>query len=235
MMEDERHIDLFERYRNNKLNESELLDFEARISYDSDFRNAFEEYQRLEDGIRYHFRNELKSKLQEVDKAMDEEPKKKPMVRLIVWTSSLAAAILIGVFIFQYFSKPKYEQLAQSFWPHEEGLPVKMSSKGKYDDAMNAFKLEEWDKSERLLIVIDSDTASYFLAEIAYRKGEIPLAISYYSRLDRSSSYFNLAQFKLALIHLALGDIKKAKVMLNSFQKEETNFADKAKEILKGI
>lgn len=235
MMEEERHIDLFERYRNNELGESELKDFEARLSYDSDFRNAFEEYQRVEDGIRNHFRNELKSKLQEVDKAMDETPKKHSIVRLIAWTSSVAAAILIGVFVYQHFSQSDYQQLAQNYWPHEEGLPVKMSTKGKYDEAMNAFKLEEWDKAESLLTAIDTDTAAYFLGEIAYSKGELPIAISNYSRINRISEYYHESQFKLALIHLTLGDIKKTKEILDSLVKEGTDFNDEAKEILKRI
>jgi TolA-binding protein len=235
MMEEERHIYLFERYRNNELGESELKDFEARLSYDSDFRNAFEEYQRVEDGIRNHFRNELKSKLQEVDKAMDETPKKHSIVRLIAWTSTVAAAIVIGVFIYQHFSQSDYQQLAQNYWPHEEGLPVKMSDASHYDEAMNAFKLEEWNKAERLLTAIDSDTAAYFLGEIAYRKGKLPIAISHFSRVNRGSEYYHESQFKLSLIHLALGDIKKAKEILDYLQKGDTDFSDEAKEILTRI
>lgn len=235
MMEEERHIDLFERYRNNELSESQLRDFEARISYDSDFKNAFEEYESVEDGIRNHFRNELKSKLQEMDKAMDETPKKHSIVRLIAWTSSVAAAIVIGVFIFQHFARPNQHNLAEQYWPHEEGLPVKMSTSSKYDEAMNAFKLEEWGKAESLLTEIDSDTSAYFLGEIAYRKGELPLAITHFSGMNRSSEYYHESQFKLALIHMGLGDMKKAKEMLNSLIEEDTDFADEAKEVLKRI
>lgn len=235
MMEENGYIEIFESYRNGDLSEGELREFEARLVYDSEFKESFDHYETIETGIKTHFRNELKFKLEEVDKAMDEAPKKQPMIRLIAWTSSVAAAILIGVFIFHYFSVPKYKQLAQNNWPHEEGLPVKMSSKGRYDDAMNAFKLEEWDKAESLLKAIESDTSAYFLGEIAYRKGDLSIAISHYSRINRSCVYYHESQFKLSLIHLALGDIKKAKEVLNSLQKGDTDFSDEAKEVLKGI
>lgn len=235
MISEERHIVLFERYKNNELNESQLLDFEARLSYDSDFRNTFEEYQRIEEGIRNHFRNKLKFKIQEVDKAMDETPKKSSIIRLIAWTSSVAASILIGVFVFQYFSKPKYEQLAQNNWPHEEGLPVKMSSKGRYDDAMNAFKLEEWGKAESLLTEIDSDTSAYFLGEIAYRKGDLSTAITDFLTVKNSSVYYHKARFRLALLFLNAGNTSKAKEIMIFLVDEKSLLADEAKEILRGI
>jgi TolA-binding protein len=202
---------------------------------EGDFRNAFEEYQRVEDGIRNHFRNELKSKLQEVDKAMDETPKKHSIVRLIAWTSSVAAAIVIGVFIFQHFAKPNHIELAQNYWPHEEGLPVKMSDASQYDEAMNAFKLENWDKAESLLTAIDSDTSAYFLREIAYRKGDLSSAITNFSNVKNSSVYFHKAQFRLALLFLNSRDTSKAKEILIFLVDEKSLFADEAKEILRGI
>jgi TolA-binding protein len=233
MIEEERHIDLFEVYRNNELGESELKDFEARLSYDSDFRNAFEEYQRVEDGIRNHFRNELKSKLQELDKAMDETPKKHSIVRLIAWTSSVAAAIVIGVFIFQHFVKPNHIELAQNYWPHEEGLPVKMSTKGKYDAAMNAFKLEEWDKANVLLQEIESDTANYFLGMVFYEKSDLNAAQQQFLLIDEFSNYYEIAQFRLALTYLKNNQIELATKILNHLIEKNSPYKNDANSILK--
>lgn len=235
MMEENGYIELFERYRNGDLSEGELREFEARLVYDSEFKESHDHYETIETGIKTHFRNELKFKLEEVDKAMDETPKKSSIIRLIAWTSSVAAAILIGVFVFQYFSKPKYEQLAQNNWPHEEGLPVKMSSKGRYDDAMNAFKLEEWDKAESLLKAIESDTSAYFLGEIAYRKGDLSTAITDFLTVKNSSVYYHKARFRLALLFLNAGNTSKAKEILIFLVDEKSLLADEAKEILRGI
>ncbi len=229
------HIEIFERYRNGDLTEGELREFEARLAYDSEFKESFDQYETIETAIKTHFRNDLKSKLQELDKAMDETPKKHSIVRLFAWTSSVAAAILIGVFIYQHFSQSDYQQLAQNYWPHEEGLPVKMSSKGRYDDAMNAFKLEEWNKAESLLKAIESDTSAYFLGEIAYRKGYLSTAITDFLKVKNSSVYYHKARFRIALLFLNAGNTSKAKEILIFLVDEKSLFADEAKEILRGI
>ncbi len=235
MMREEEHIDLFERYRNGELSDSELRDFEARLAYDSEFKAEFEAYENIENGIRTHFRAELKSKLQEVDKEMDDTPKKKSIVHLLAWTSSIASAIVIGVFIFQHFSQPNYKQLAQRYWPYEEGLPVKMSNSSKYDEAMNAFKLNYWEKAENLLSEIESDTAFYFLGEVAYQNNKQQIAISYFLGIEKSSVYYQKAQFKLALLWLTTGNTAKAKEIIDSLIEEKSEFADDAQEILKKI
>ncbi len=235
MMREEEHIDLFERYRNNELSDTELRDFEARLAYDSEFKAEFEAYENVENGIRTHFRAELKSKLQKVDKEMDATPKKKSIVSLLAWTSSIAAAIVFGVFIFQHFSQPSYEQLARNYWPYEEGLPVKMSNSSKYDEAMNAYKLKDWSKAENLLSAIESDTASYFLGEIAYQNNQQQIAISYFTGIEKSSVYYQKAQFKLALLFMTSGNTPKSKEILGSLINENSEFSDDAQEILKKI
>lgn len=235
MMPENGHIELFERYRNGDLSEGELGEFEARLVYDSEFKESFDHYETIETGIKTHFRNELKSKLQEVDKAMDETPKKHSIVRLIAWTSSVAAAILIGVFIYQHFSQSDYQQLAQNYWPHEEGLPVKMSTKGKYDAAMNAFKLEEWDKANVLLQEIESDTANYFLGMVFYEKSDLNAAQQQFLLIDEFSNYYEIAQFRLALTYLKNNQIELATKIFNHLIEKNSLFKNDANSILKQI
>lgn len=235
MMEEERHIDLFERYRKNELSDAELRDFEARLAYDSHFKNEFDAYENVEDGIKNHYRNQLKSRLQDVDREMDEKSKKKPIVRLLTWTSSVAAAIVIGVFIFQHFSEPDYKQIAQNYWPHEEGLPVKMSAKGKYDEAMNAFKLEEWDKAELLLQEIESDTANYFLAMVFYEKSDLNAAQKHFLLIDEFSNYYEIAQFRLALAYLKNNQIELATKILRNIIEANSPYKKDANSILNQI
>lgn len=235
MMEEEGNVVLFERYQNGDLSDSARMEFEARLSYDAEFNQAFQEYQSVEDGIKTHFRNELKLKLQEVDKKMDVAPKKSSTIRLLMWSSSVAAAIAIGVFIFQHYSISGNEQLVAEYWPYEEGLPVKMSEKGKYDDAMNAFKLEQYDKAYTLLEPMNSDTSDYFLGVIAYNKQNIKRASVYFSKVDEQSIYYHEAQFRLALIALIHNDIDMAKQLFKTQIEEKTEFARQAKEILEKI
>ena len=232
MMPNNGYIDIFERYRNGELSEAELKDFEARLVYDSELKDAFEEYEQIEVGIKNHFRNKLKTKLQDLDQQMDTTPKKTNVLKLVVWTSSLAAAVVLGCFILQHFTHPNNIQLAEQYWPHEEGLPVKMSTKGKYDDAMNAFKLEKWDKAERLLLKIDSDTSDYFLGIINYQQKDSPQSIIHFNEVRNQSAYFQEAQFRLSLVFLSQNKLITAKKILQKQIDHKTKFAKTSKEIL---
>lgn len=236
MMLENGHIDLFERYRNGDLSESELRDFNARISYDSEFKEAFEKYEHVEAGIKAHFRNELKSKLQEIDKALDAPPRRKiNSKRILIWGPSIAASMIIGVMLYQYFSINEHIQLAKHYWPAEPGLPVKMSSKGKYDDAMNAYKLGELDNASALLKQIPSDTSYYFQGVIAFEQNDNTKAKAFFNQIDKSSTYHNTAQFRLGLIFLSEGDLGSAKKIFKAQLAEKTEFSKASKEILKKI
>lgn len=235
MIEEEGYIEIFERYRNGDMSASERTEFEARLAYDSEFKNAYEVYQSLESGVKTHFRNELKSKLKEVDQVMDNAPKKSNTLKLVMWTSSVAAAIIISVFIFQHFSEPNTTLLAQEYWPYEEGLPVKMSTKGRYDDAMNAFKLNDYSKASRLLSHIDSDTATYFSGVVAYEQDDYKKAVELLNQIKENSSYYQEAQFRLSLVLLITGDFSEAKQILENQIANKTVYSKVSEEIIEKL
>ncbi len=87
MMPENGHIEIFERYRNGDLTEAELREFEARLAYDSEFKEDFDAYEQLELGIKAHFRNDLKLKLKELDETMDTPTSKKTSIKkLVIWS-----------------------------------------------------------------------------------------------------------------------------------------------------
>ena len=231
------NIDLFERYLEGTLDEKELLEFEARLAYDSNFKNEFENYELVERGIRMHFRDEMKSRFSEIDSDLDGNSKKSQgrTRKLIYWSSAIAASLIIGIFLFQHFSVNKNELIANQYWVQDPGLPVKMSTKGKYDDAMNAYKLEEWDKASSLLSKIDSDTASYFLGVIAFEEKNFNKSSIYFRKIESTSTYFEEAQFRLGLVYLSEGQIKKTKAIFKEQIKNKSKFSRILMEILKKI
>ena len=236
MMTANGHIELFERYRNGDLSAIELKEFDARLVYDSEFKDDFDQYEALEEGIKTHFRNRLKSKLQEIDKMMDIPARKRiHPKRILIWSSSVAACLLIGVLLLQRFSSNKYELIVEEYWPEEPGLPVKMSSKGKYDEAMNAYKLGEFDKANSLLEKTASDTSFYFQGIIAYKLNDYKASKGFFNQIEKGSLYFNNAQFRLGLILLSEADLSSAKKIFEIQKDENDLFAKDSKEILKKI
>ena len=237
MDEHDLHIDFFEKYLDGVLTETERLDFEARLSYDVEFKNEFKNYQLVEDGIRKHFRNEMKSKFSEIDNVLDNQHTERQTStrKLLFWTSSVAATIFIGIMLFQHFSVSENELIAKQYWPEEPGLPVKMSAKGTYDDAMNAYKLGDLEMASSLLKKIPSDTSNYFQGVIAFKLNDYSAAKGYLLQIEESSLYFNNAQFRLGLIILSEGDLSSAKNTFKSQVAEKTQFANVSEEILKKI
>ncbi len=233
MEEYDQHIELFENYLSGELSDQEVLDFDARLAYDSAFKEAFNRYQAIEIAIKMHYRNELKSKFEVVDRAMDQSLERKQRSKnQLPYYTTIAAVMVLAIFVFLRYQSPSSKELVAQYWPEESGLPVKMSAKGKYDDAMNAYKLGEYAKSEKILRQMTSDTANYFLGVIAYAQGDFRNSATCFKRVDCISSYYNEAQFRLALVYLLTEKVKESHLILKKQVSDSTEFAAVSKKIL---
>ncbi len=237
MEEYDEHIELFENYIGGEMTAKEVLDFEARLAYDSTFREVFNRYQAIEIAIKTHFRDELKSKFEDVDREMDQAHfgKLRSNKRRMYYTT-VAAVMAVAVFVFIRFQQLSgSEELVAQYWPDEPGLPVKMSAKGKYDDAMNAFKLKEYKTAEKILSHIPTDTANYFLGVVAYKQSDFRKSANYFKRVDLSSAYYYEAQFRLALVYLLTENVKESHLILKKQINDSTEFSSVSNAILEGI
>jgi len=232
------HIELFEAYQAKLLDESAILEFEARLNSDSEFRKAYQDFLSIEEGLKRHYKNEFFNQLKDLDQELDKElgkTKKYSVKKLIVYTTSIAASFLIFFFGYSYFQSQDHVEIAKEYWPIEPGLPVKMSTRGRYDEAMNAYKLGEFDKANSLLDKISSDTSIYFQGVIAYELNDFRSSRGFFNQIEKGSLYFNNAQFRLGLILLSEGDLISAKRIFNTQTIENNLFAKESKEILKKI
>jgi TolA-binding protein len=232
------NIELFEAYQAKLLDESAILEFEARLNSESEFRKAYQDFLSIEEGLKRHYKNEFLNQFQELDKELDKElvqHKKYSLKKIIIYTSSIAASFLIFFFGYSYYQTERNIEIAKEYWPIEPGLPVKMSSKGKYDEAMNAYKLGEFDKANTLLDKISSDTSIYFQGVIAYELNDFRASRGFFNQIEKGSLYFNNAQFRLGLILLSEGDLISAKRIFNIKKTENNLFSKESNEILKKI
>ncbi len=234
------HIELFEKYRNGDLSRSEIKDFEARLAYDWDFKKSFDEYLLVEEEIKLHFRQEMKAKLDALDLSLNHHTTKTfnfNGIKSKYWVISAVAALLVIAFLCyqHFFSSPNYKELVTAHWPYEEGLPVKMGNENKYDDAMNAFKLQRWEEAERLFDNYNSDTSIYFRGEIAYQRNLLDEAFNLFSDIQKNSSYHDEAQYRMALVLLAQGKVNEAKAKLTLVSKQSVSYKSEAKQLLKDL
>lgn len=231
----EENIELFDDYLNNSPSAKDRKAFEARLSYDAEFNQEFEAYLNLEKSIKSHYRNQLKQKLNNADKKIDKKNKQRKTRNIIITATSIAACIaIIFYFIPTDSSNEKPAELVAKYWPYEEGLPVKMSSKGKYDDAMNAFKQENWKKAISYLEYIESDTAYYFQGVAHYELSDYSKAIKYLQKVPESSTYWDETQFRLALVMLITNE-KEGMRMIREISNSKSSFSSEAQEVFEQL
>ena len=111
-----------------------------------------------------------------------------------------------------------------------------MSTKGIYDDVMNAYKQKQWQEAEDLLLTINSDTANYFLGVINYQQQDYSTSINYLEKIPTTSFWNEESEFRLALTYLSLNNVEEAKIMLITISGSPSNlYKEKAMELLDKI
>jgi len=226
MLREETNITLFEKYRNNELTETELNSFETRIASDNLFKEEFEVYKSIEEGIQNHFRVELKKELKNIDDRLDSKSNNNnplSIKKIIIWTASAAAILIVSLLAIQNYSSINYQELASNSWEKEPGLPVKMSSKSDFDKPMNAYKLGDYLLAESLLKKFDSDTAAFYLANTQYELNKYSEALDNLSLIEEDSRYYQNAQYKKALILLRLDNTTGCREVLKEISEQSNH------------
>ena len=233
----ENYIALFEAYTSGAINEKERLEFEARLSFDSEFNNQFKKYQSLEADIKKHFHREsLKNKLKEADISIDQVktniPSKSYQIRNISIGLAAGISLLLGI----YYNTQNSQNPTSELWPYEDGLPVQMGNSNSYHSAMNAFKLEEWRLAIERFGTFHSDTASYFTALCHYELGNHEESASFLLNIPEASIFYEDASVRLALLYVRKGNTIKARKSLEAILTDKNHkYYALAQRILKEI
>lgn len=232
------YIDRFDAYLQGALSEKELETFERQLRSDAEMAEAFEAYKSVGSGIQKHYRSELKNRLLSVDREMGKPQKKSSFRTKSFWIgSSVAAAVIVGLLAVSLFNQDSHAKLAEKYWPEEEGLPVKMSEAGKFDAAMNAFKLEQWEEAAELFQRISppSDTANYFLGVIYFNLQQYDEASRYLSTIDPATKWYHESQFRLGLVYLAAGKKARSRTILERVVASGSTFRESANAVLEEL
>lgn len=213
MLEDNRNIELFETYQQGDLSEKEVKEFDARLAYDEEFNKAYQSYINVEQKIKAHFtEEELLSKFKKIDTDLDLNPKKNK--KSLYLTLSIAATLLLLVTIPLFTSNDSFP--IEDYWNYEAGLPVKMNEGNRYDQAMNAYKLEKWEEAKVEFSNIDSDTSNFYLGIVYYNQHKKEQSIKSFKAISSNSIWYENAQYRIGLIYLYKGNKKKAKTTFSN-------------------
>lgn len=196
-------IELFERFTQGLLSDKEVLEFEAKLSFDSEFKSHYDQYLALENDLKVHFqKNSLKNKLINTDAIIDHDISHSLLRKKRSITLAISIAAGIALFIGIYQGRSQSNDKISELWPYEEGLPVRMGEADLYQMATNAFKLGEWSKAISLFEKIDSDTSCYFQAISYYELKEFKEASSLFLNVSNESIYHEDAELRLAILYV---------------------------------
>ena len=231
------YISLFESYHEGELTGKTLSDFEARLSYDAEFKSAYNDFLELENGIKRHFeRDKLKRKLKIQDEIFDTKNNHKSTFRKRVVISIVSLAAGVALFFSIINKNTNQNKGISDYWPYEEGLPVQMGDSSVYNPAMNSFKLEKWERSYTEFSRFKSDTAIYFAGLCKYQLKSFESASRLLQKIPGNSVFFMDATIRIALIKLQQGKKFEAKKILEEIRADkEHKHYDLASRILKEI
>tara|TARA_R110002073_G_scaffold279026_1_gene443141 strand:- start:428599 stop:429723 length:1125 start_codon:yes stop_codon:yes gene_type:complete len=107
MSEDLKHIDLIDKYLNKKLKGSEVLIFQELIEKDDAFKKEVEILEKVYEKIELRGERNLKKRLdvyyKEYLEEVEKQAKPKGLYRQLMIVSGIAAAIIVGVIIYNSF------------------------------------------------------------------------------------------------------------------------------------
>ncbi|MFK7833068.1 MAG: tol-pal system YbgF family protein [Winogradskyella sp.] len=217
-----------EAYLNSKLEPKHLLEFEAKLKNDADFKIKVEDIKTVLSGIETQA---LKEQLNVFHNDLEIEHRTQPItdtvkVRSLNWKRLLiAAALVIAAGSFWFLNGNSNERLYAKYFTPDPGLPTTMSTNNNYDfyEAMVNYKqgdyktaISKWETLQKSKP--NNDTLNYFIG-VAYlankKEGD---AISFLEKSIKNSNFplANDAYYYLGLAYLKEGNIEKAKANLQN-------------------
>ena len=185
-MGQEENIDLIERYLDQKLNEKERADFEARLASDADFASDFEKHETTHKLLDFMISENLRSQLKSLE---SEDTKVVPMIsrsrRLSFVAIAATVAILVGAFFFLRPGNMSSQQLAMEYYETpafnmrgvDDAMPsglsegLKALQSGNFAEAITI--LESVDASDNYYT-----TSRYYLGHAYYGAGNYANAMT---------------------------------------------------------
>ncbi len=214
-MNEERKIELFDKYRKDELSIAERTTFESSLSSNPLLKVEYQDYLNIVEGIRLFERENLKAFLM-ADTVADKMPKVVSLLnRKWMWAAAAAIVLLMALPIYNYLNFNE-----QLYAKHQlDTYNDNMMSMGTQSDL--------WQNYE-----------DYKTGLQARQKGEFTVALASFEKVTKAdwNPYFK-AQYEIALIYIKQGDTKKGKDILNQILAlEESHFVkDKAKEVLEDL
>lgn len=213
--------ELIDRYLKGELDQEKSERFINRLASDTELQQKVALRKFVIAGIAAAYAEELKSKLADVDRTMENKNR-----FLFSWkmTAAFAAIVITASVLYFIIQKPDpYE-----FDLVEAGLPNEMGSASKIalNNAMSIFKAGDYEASgkafhELLIHSPNNDTLLYFSGLCNFRNKHPESAIEKWKGIETESVYYSKAVYRMGIAHWALGDLNTANELLQQAKQSD--------------
>jgi predicted Zn-dependent protease len=237
--------ELFERFLQGELNESEQSDLDQKIVDDPEWAEAFSLYQSVDQHLRFHKQNQeqtaqLKQTLRQIGNETLLEKTKKPVViqffnRNKVWMAAASILLLVGLFIFKD-GQPAYVDFAQHATME---LTVRGANQTTEIEAQNSFNQGNYKQAETLLkdwLQKEPDNAEVqlYYGISLLENNHMMEAQKVFKDLEKNELFKNTAYWYLALTSLKEKDYKTCESYLKQINTASSE-GKKARRLLKKL
>jgi len=246
MTDEERNIELAEKYVMQRMNSDEAAAFERRMKVEPELQNTVDALQELIRALKTADEDQLREMLRkQEEKIITQKPLKTPLRKQLLRIAAVML-VLIGIASILYFSvftnSPSGEKPAQQYKPSEPGLPVLMdhAAPTDFNEAMNLFRAEEFSKAQTAFAALlkqspSNDTLLYFSSVCNFELNNFQQAEKYLKRVasDTNSVWKEKAEYWLSLALLAEDKKDESRILLLKIESDKTHlFSKKASELL---
>jgi hypothetical protein len=215
--------ELIDKYLRGELDHQRSESFSAQLRSNAELQRKVSLRKLVIEGVSQSYAEELKSRLAEFDRSLENKGGLKP-----AWKMVAAFAILIVMGSVLYFYELR--KSAYDFDIPESGIPNVMGTghNVEINNAMSVFKAGDSEAAGRIfgeLLSNDpkNDTLLYFSGLCDFRTKQPVPAIQKWSKIGNGSIFFTKTQYRLAIAYWATKEKNKAVGLLQKITKEENS------------
>lgn len=232
-------IELFDNYMNGNLSDDVALAFESKLKTDSELKKEFDLYRLIIAGIVEQGANGLKEKLK-----VREEFHRRSRTNIKMYYKIAAAILLLlaaAFLILKWSYSPDPQSLYLAYYEPYPNIvdPLDRTSNSEVFSAYQLYELGKYNETiEKLSAIpgkIITPPSLFYLGQAYMATSEWEKALDCFQKIEDESSYYQTAQWHIALIFLKLNDIEQVEKQLGIIIDQKGDYQKQALALKKEL
>ncbi len=240
------NTELIERYFEGQLSSAERQAFEERVAHEESFSEEVTLQRNIRESLRAVGRARMLSQLEMVESRMSEYHPPTQVIRFdertrqrFYWAAAAAILLLIPVYLLLKANSSEDKLFARYFTPYEN--VATQSSQDPLNQALEQYRSKNYAKALGILENLEdqgetSDSTLFYKGNVELQLSHPREAIAALERVPEASTFYDEAQWYLALAFLKDNDAGEAyKIVSSIAQKPEHPYYQKAIQLEKEL